>query len=176
MLVLASLVLGFATFGALSGFVVVWLHLLPMRPYLDVAIWDASPWYWLLHAHLSPFPFHATIAYHAFLCHSFTLCASYTLLYMFMHESCLLVCRPYFNTMRLWTSNPNLHLSLTNTTFFLLSYLFTLCLLFAILLVYPFARMFARILYAMLVIAILLVRFAPFCYYLCISPLPLLVC
>ena len=43
MLVLASLILGFATFGALSGFVVVWLHLLPMRPYLDVAIWDASP-------------------------------------------------------------------------------------------------------------------------------------
>ena len=38
MLVLASLVLGFATFGALSGFVVVWLHSTPMRPYLDVAI------------------------------------------------------------------------------------------------------------------------------------------
>ena len=36
--------------------------------------------------------------------------------------------------------------------------------------------MFARILYAMLVIAILLVRFAPFCYYLCIFPFPLLIC
>ena len=45
----------------------------------------------------------------------------------------------------------------------------------AILLVYPFAHMFAHILYAMLVIAILLARFAPFCYYLCISPFPLLV-
>ena len=78
--------------------------------------------------------------------------------------------------MRLRTFDPNLHLSLANTTFCLLSCLFTLCLLFAILLVCPFARMFARILYAMLVIAILLVHFAPFCYYLCIFPFPLLVC
>ena len=35
----------------------------------------------------------------------------YTLAYMFMHDSCLLVCRPNFNTMKSWTSNPNLHLS-----------------------------------------------------------------
>ena len=35
----------------------------------------------------------------------------YMLAYMFMHESCLLVCRPYFNTMMIWTPNPNLHLS-----------------------------------------------------------------
>jgi len=48
--------------------------------------------------------------------------------------------------------------------------------LFAILLVCLFTCMFARILYAMLVIAILLVRFVPFCYYVCISPFPLLVC
>ena len=27
----------------------------------------------------------------------------YTLVYMSMHESCLLVCRPYFNTMKLWS-------------------------------------------------------------------------
>ena len=100
----------------------------------------------------------------------------YMLVYIFMHESCLLVCRPCFNTMKLWTSDPNLYLFLVNTTFYLLSCLFTLCLLFAILLVCLFACMFAHILYAMLVIAILLVRFAPFCYYLCISPLPLLVC
>ena len=38
MLVLASLVLGFATLDTLSRFVVVWLHLLPMGPCLDVAI------------------------------------------------------------------------------------------------------------------------------------------
>ena len=43
MLVLASLDLGFATFGALNGFVVVWLHSTPMRPCLDAAIRDASP-------------------------------------------------------------------------------------------------------------------------------------
>ena len=48
----------------------------------------------------------------------------YTLAYISMHESCLLVCRPWFNTMKLWTSDPNLHLSPTNTTFCLLSYLF----------------------------------------------------
>ena len=35
----------------------------------------------------------------------------YMLAYMFMHESCLLVCRPCFNTMKLWTSDPNPHLS-----------------------------------------------------------------
>ena len=99
----------------------------------------------------------------------------YTLIYMFIHESCLLVCHPCFNTLRLWTSDLNLHLSLADTIFCLLSCLFTFCLLFAILLVYPFARMFARILYAMLVIAILLVHFAPFCYYLCVSPFPLVV-
>ena len=48
----------------------------------------------------------------------------YMLAYMFMHESCLLVCHPCFNTMKLWTFDHNLHLSLTDTTFCLLSYLF----------------------------------------------------
>ena len=43
MLVLASFVLGFAMFDTLSGFVVMWLHLTPMRPCLDVTIWDALP-------------------------------------------------------------------------------------------------------------------------------------
>ena len=41
----------------------------------------------------------------------------YTLAYMSMHESCLLVCRPCFNTMKLWTFDPNLHLSLADTIF-----------------------------------------------------------
>ena len=40
-----------------------------------------------------------------------------TLAYMFMHESCLLVCRPCFNTIKLWTFDPNLHLSPMGTTF-----------------------------------------------------------
>ena len=43
MLVLASLVLGFATLNALSGRVVVWLHLMPIGPCLDATTWDASP-------------------------------------------------------------------------------------------------------------------------------------
>ena len=34
----------------------------------------------------------------------------YMLAYLFMHEFCLLVCHPYFNTMKLWTFDPNLHL------------------------------------------------------------------
>ena len=41
----------------------------------------------------------------------------YTLAYMSKHESCLLVCRPYFNTMKLQTSDPNLHQSLVDTIF-----------------------------------------------------------
>ena len=48
----------------------------------------------------------------------------YTLAYMSMHESCSLVCCPYFNTMKLWTFNSNLHLSLADTSFYLLSCLF----------------------------------------------------
>ena len=48
----------------------------------------------------------------------------YTLAYMSMHEFYFLVCRPCFNTMKLWTSDPNLHLSLMDTTFFLFPFLF----------------------------------------------------
>ena len=61
MLVLAFLVQGFATLDSLRGFVVVWLHLTPMRPCLDVTSWDASPWCRLFRAHLSPFPLHVKI-------------------------------------------------------------------------------------------------------------------
>ena len=43
MLVLASLVLGFAMFGALRGLDLEWFHPMPMRPCSDVIIWDASP-------------------------------------------------------------------------------------------------------------------------------------
>ena len=48
----------------------------------------------------------------------------YMLAYMFMNESCLLVCHSCFNTMKLWTFDPNLHLYLADTTFCLLSCLF----------------------------------------------------
>ena len=56
-----SLVLGFATFDTLSGFVVMWLHSMPMRFCLDVNTWDVSPWCQLLHAYLSPFLLRAMI-------------------------------------------------------------------------------------------------------------------
>ena len=61
MLVLASLVLGFTMFDALSWFVVVWLYSMPTRPCLDVTTWDASPWCRFLCAYLSPFPLRAMI-------------------------------------------------------------------------------------------------------------------
>ena len=41
----------------------------------------------------------------------------YTFAHMSMHVSCLLVCRPCFNTMKLWTFDPNLHLSIADSTF-----------------------------------------------------------
>ena len=52
------------------------------------------------------------------------------LAYMFMHESCLLMCHPCFNTMKLWTFDPNLHLSLVDTIPCLLSCLFAFALVF----------------------------------------------
>ena len=61
MLVLASLVLSFATLDALSGFVVVWLHPTPMRLCSDVTTWDASSWCQLLYAYLFPFSLRAII-------------------------------------------------------------------------------------------------------------------
>ena len=57
----------------------------------------------------------------------------YMLAHMSMHESCLLVCCPCFNIMKLWTFDPNLHLSLADTTFCLLS-----CLLVSFLAFFPF--------------------------------------
>ena len=48
----------------------------------------------------------------------------YALAYMPMHESYLLVCCPYFNTMKLWIPDQNLHFSLVDATFCLLFCLF----------------------------------------------------
>ena len=59
----------------------------------------------------------------------------YTLTYLSMHESCLLMCRPCFNTIKLCTFDPNLHLSLADTTFCSFSCLFAfslVCLLFCL--------------------------------------------
>ena len=72
----AFLILGFATFDALSGFVVVWLQLTPMRPCVDVTTLDASPWCQLLHAYLFLFRSVQWYAYHACSCHPLALYAS----------------------------------------------------------------------------------------------------
>ena len=155
MLVLASLFLSFTTLNALSGFVVVWLHPTPMRSCSDVTIWEASPDVGLLRAYPSVF-------------RSMLVCATswlsmhlYTLAYMSMHESCLLVCRPYFSTIKLWTSDPNLHLSLVDTT---LLFDCSLVCLFACL---PY-RLFARILFSMFAISTMFICFMPLSCALCI--------
>ena len=131
MLVLAFLVLGFATLDTLSRFVVVWLCSMPMRPCLNVTIWEMPV------ASCIPFPFSASCDDMLTMLVCVTRWLSmhlYMLAYMSMHESCLLVCHPCFNTMKLWTSDPNLHFSLMDTTFFfLLSCLFAfslVCLLY----------------------------------------------
>ena len=76
MLVLASLVLGFATFDALSGYVVVWLHPTLRRPCLDVTTWEASSNVGLLRVHPSLFRSACWYACHACLCHPLAFYAS----------------------------------------------------------------------------------------------------
>ena len=49
---------------------------------------------------------------------------------MFVHESCLLVCRPYFNITKLWAFDSKLHLPPVDTTFCLLSSLFAFLLVY----------------------------------------------
>ena len=78
----------------------------------------------------------------------------YTPAYMSMHESCLLMCRPCFNTMKLWTSDPNLHLSLANTAL--------VCLLSC------FVSLFAHILVSMFAMSIMFICFMPLYYAICI--------
>ena len=97
----------------------------------------------------------------------------YTLTYMSIHESCLLVCHSYFNTMKLWTPDPNLHLSLVDTTFCLLSFLFALSLV-CFLACLP-SRLFACILVPMLAMSVTFVYFMPLPYALCTFFFPLLV-
>ena len=98
MFVLASLVLGFAVLDALRGLDLGWLYLTPIRLCSDVTIQEASP---NAGCSLCTLPFSA-------LCNDMLVCATrwlyvhlYTLAYMSMHESCLLVCHPYLNTMKL---------------------------------------------------------------------------
>ena len=72
----------------------------------------------------------------------------YSLAYMTMHESCLLVRRPCFNTMKLWTFDPNLHLPLADTTFCLLSCLFVFSLIYLLSCFFAYHVYHAYLLYA----------------------------
>ena len=117
MLVLASL-------NALCRLDLVWLHLMPMRPCLDVTIWEASLDSGLLHTYPSlSAPCDVVLTTFVRATHWLSM-HLYTLAHMSIHESCLLVCRPCFNTMKLWIFDLNLHLSLADTTFCLLCCLF----------------------------------------------------
>ena len=75
----------------------------------------------------------------------------YTLPYMFMYESCLLVCRPCFNTM-------NLHFSLVDTTFCLLPCFFVISLV----------CLYACFLVSLFAMSLMLICFMPPSYALCI--------
>ena len=79
----------------------------------------------------------------------------YTLAHMSMHESCLLMCRPCFNTMKLWTFDSNLHLSFADTTFCLISCLF------------PFSLV-CLLSFFFVAMSIMLICFMPLSYALCI--------
>ena len=177
MLVLASLVLGFTTLDAFSGFMVVWLHLTPMRHCLDVTIWDASPWCRLLRAYLYSLPFCVMICLPCLFVPLVGFLCIFTRLHV--HAWVLLVnvsSMLQHNEVR--TFDPNLHLSLTNTTFCLLSRLFVfslVCLLTCLLAFLCFACHIyhAYLLYASFIctlhlfasIACLLVSFFYLCMY-----------
>ena len=72
MLMLTFLVLGFATFDTFNGFVVVWLHLTPMRPCSNVTIWGCIAV--MPVASCIPLPFRSVCQ--ACLCHSLAFYAS----------------------------------------------------------------------------------------------------
>ena len=93
----------------------------------------------------------------------------YMLAYMLMHESCFLVCCPYFNIMKLWTFYPNLHLSLMDTTFCIFACLFACFLaLLAFLFVHLSCCLSCLLPDVMLAMSIMLIHFIPLSYALCI--------
>ena len=93
----------------------------------------------------------------------------YTLAHMSMHESCLLVYRPCFNTMKLWTFNPNLHLSLANTIFCLLSCLFAFSLVCLLSCFFACHVCYAYLLYASFICSLHLFLPLLVCWFLSLS-------
>ena len=91
------------------------------------------------------------LSFHMFTCVYMDMLAYihlYTLAYMSMCESCLLVCRPCFYTMKLWTPDLNLHMSHADTTFCLLSCLFAFLLVFLLSGFFAFHAYHAYLFYA----------------------------
>ena len=76
MLMLAFLVLGFTMLDALCGLDLVWLHSTPIRPCLDVTIWEVSPDARLLRTYPSLFLSVRCYAYHVCSCHPLAFYAS----------------------------------------------------------------------------------------------------
>ena len=72
------------------------------------------------------------------------------------------MCRPCFNTMKLWTSDPNLNLSLVDTTFF---FCFLTCLS---------SRLFACFIVSLLAMSTMLIHFMPF--YMLFASFPSIAC
>ena len=115
MLVLASLVLGFTMLDALRGFDLVWLHSTPMRPCLDVTIWEVSPDARLLRTYPSLFLSVRCYAYHVCLCHPL---AFYASLQACSHvHAWVLLAIVSSMLQHNKVMDPNLHLSLVDTTF-----------------------------------------------------------
>ena len=147
-------------FDTLYELDLVWLHLMLMRPCSDVTIWEASSDVGLLFG--CPSLFHSVrwYAYHACLCHPLAYVHLYTLSYISRHQSCLLVSSilQHKEAMDI-RSKPTL--SLADTTFCLLAFLFVF------LLSWPFVYLCLSCLrsHAMLAISILLVYFVPFAHY-----------
>ena len=168
MLVLASLVLGFTTFDALSGFGVVWLHPTPMRPCSDVTIWEASldaelfcaysslfhsTWCYACHACLRhPLAFYASL--HACLhIHAWVLFASVS--FILQHNK----------AMDIW-SKPTF-VPCGHHPFVCLLACLPCCLFASYLACLPY-RLFAHILFSMFAISTMFICFMPLSCALCI--------
>ena len=124
MFVLAFLVLGFSMLDALRRLNLVWLHPTPIRPYLDMTIWVASPNAGLPHAYPSLFCSMRCYAYHVCSRHPL---AFYASLHGCSHVHAWVLFASVSSMLQhneVIGIRSKLHLSLMDTTFYLLSCLF----------------------------------------------------
>ena len=158
MLVLASLVLGFAILDALSRLVVVWLHPMPMRPCLDVTIWDASPWCRLLCVYL---PLFHSVQWLCLPCLFMPLLALYASLHACLHvHACVLLLSVSFILQHNEIMDTRSKPTFVPRGHHLLFAFLLVCLLSLLL--------FARILIFFLAMLVMYIYLMPLCYALCI--------